>query len=142
MSKTIVARLLNWGDCQRGRSGGVMTARETRRASPYGGQGYQCMTNVVCNMMKMAAEGAKGGSRLQARLDFIDAAKVQRAYQKMTVRHQLLLKDLYVLGKSPNTICRLLSIKHTPGYHWNSELKAALDAMEKVIDPWAERKKD
>lgn len=129
----IVARLVNWGWCQRGRSGGVMTARETRR-SAYGGGGYTCMTNVVCNIMKEAASGPRPGKTVQSQMDFDDAAKIQRAYQRLSVRHQMLLKNLYVYGQSPNAICRQLSIRHTPGGHWNSALREAQEAIEDAAD--------
>lgn len=128
----IAARLINWGLCQRGKGGGVMATRETRGVS-YGGGGYRCMTHVVCNIMREAVKGPPGGSTSQSRLDFVDAGRIQSAWQCLSIRHQLLLKDLYVLDKSVNTICRQLSIKHTPGHHWNSELRAAQDAIELVV---------
>ena len=128
----IVARLENWGWCQRGRSGGAMITKETRSVSPYGGQGYKCMTNTVCNILRAAANGPAPSRTAQSRLDFNDAAIIQAAWQKLSIRHQLLLKDLYVFDKSVNTICRQLSIKHTPGHYWNTELKTAQDAINKI----------
>jgi hypothetical protein len=132
--KGIVARLINWGLCYFGRGGGAMSTKETRRVSPYGGQGYVCMTAVACNKMREAANGPKGGRVQQSRLDFQDAAKIERAWTQIGVRHQLILRDLYVLGKSVNTICRQLNIRHTPGIHWNTELAMALDAIEDIVD--------
>lgn len=132
--RDIVTRLINWGNCQRGRSGGAMPARETRRSSPYGGQGYKCMTGVVCNIMKEAALGPVGSKTAQSRLDFDDAAKIQRGFQRLHVRYQMLLKNLYVYGQSPNAICRQLSIRHSPGGHWNSALREAQDAIEDAAD--------
>ena len=136
MSRSIVTRLENWAACQRGRSGGggVMSSKETRRSSPYGGQGYKCMTDVVCNIMRQAMNGPTGGRTGHSRLNFDDAAVIQSAWQRLSIRHQLLLKDLYVLDKSVNTICRQLNIKHTPGYHWNRELAAAQQAIEDLTD--------
>lgn len=125
----IVARLENWGWCQRGRTGGAMISKETRSTSPYGGQGYKCMTNTVCTIMREAANGPAPSRTAQSRLDFNDAAIIQSAWQKLSIRHQLLLKDLYVFDKAVNTICRQLTIRHTPGHHWNSELKSAQDAI-------------
>jgi hypothetical protein len=130
----IATRLDNWGLCQRGKGGGVMAARETRRASPYGGQGYQCMTLVACNALRNRALGPAPGKTAQSKLDFKDAERIQDAWRRLSIKHQLLLKDLYVLDKSVNTICRQLNIKHTPGFHWNRELAAAQDAIEDIVD--------
>lgn len=128
----IVMRLQNWALCQRGRSGGrnAMVTRETRSTSPYGGQGYKCMTDVVCTIMREAAQGGVPGKRAASKMDFADAAIIQRAFLKLSIRHQALLKNLYVYGQSPNAICRQLSIKHTPGHHWNRELAEAQGAID------------
>jgi hypothetical protein len=67
-------------------------------------------------------------------MDFKDAAIIQRAYLQVSIKHQLLLKNLYVLGQTPNAICRQLSIKHTPGHHWNRELAEAQDAIDDVVN--------
>jgi hypothetical protein len=127
-------RLANWGLCQRGRGGGAMATRETRRTSPYGGQGYKCMTDVVCTIIRNAANGAPPGKKAAASMDFKDAAIIQRAYAQLSVKHQMLLKNLYVLGQTPNAICRQLSIKHTPGHHWNRALAEAQDAIDDVVN--------
>ena len=129
----IAARLINWGMCQRGRSGGAMVARETRRSSPYGGQGYQCMTAVVCGMLKAAAKGPSGGIPTQSRLDFGDASTINLAWQKLSPRHRLLLRDLYVLDRPVYVICRELNIRHWPGIHWNRELAVAQQAIEAAV---------
>lgn len=129
----IETRLINWGLCQRGRGGGSMAARETRRSSPYGGQGYTCMTDVVCNIMRAAAKGPAGGRTTQSKFDFEDAATINRAWQRVGPRHRLLLRDLYALGRPVNVICRELSIKHWPGIHWNREVSAAWDAIEDIL---------
>lgn len=131
--KGIVARLINWGHCYFGRRGGSMSTKETRSVSQYGGQGYVCMTAVACNRMREAANGPRGGRIPQSRLDFQDAAKIERAWSTLGTRHQLILRDLYVLGKSVNTICRQLDIRPTPGSHWNAELAKALDAIERGL---------
>lgn len=130
-NRDIVTRLENWAACQRGRRGGAMVARETRRSSPYGGQGYTCMTDVVCNIMRMAAEGPTGRSSVQSnKLDFDDAATITRAWQRCNIRHKTLLKDFYALGRPPHILCRELSIKHWPASHWNRELRQAQEAIE------------
>lgn len=131
--RDIATRLENWGACQRGRTGGAMVARETRR-SAYGGSGYTCMTAVVCNIMRMAAEGPTGRSSVQSnKLDFDDSATITRAWQQLKVRHKTLLKDFYALGRPVHILCRELDIKHWPASHWNRELRAAQDAIESVI---------
>jgi hypothetical protein len=135
---TIEQRLRNWGHCQRGKGGGSMSTRETRRVSPYGGQGYQCMTNVVCTLMREAANGPKGGAATQAKFDFADAATVNAAWLLLGVRHKLLLRDLYVLERPVNVICREMSIKHWPTSHWQRELQAARDAIESIVGKTAE----
>lgn len=133
-SQDIATRLANWGDCQRGKGGGVMATKETRRSSPYGGQGYKCMTLVVCNMMRMQAKGPTGGAPTQAKLDFEDAATIHRAWGGLCVRHKLLLRDLYALGRPVNVICREMDIKHWPASHFKGELLAAQAAIEKIVD--------
>lgn len=126
-------RLENWGHCQRGKGGGSMMARETRRVSPYGGQGYQCMTNVVCTLMREAASGPVGGAATQSKLDFADAATINAAWLVLPTRQKLLLRDFYALGRPVNVICREMSIKHWPASHWQRELGAAHAAIESVI---------
>lgn len=130
----IERRLENWGHCQRGKGGGAMMTRETRRVSPYGGQGYRCMTNVVCTMMREAANGPKGGAVTQSRLDFADSAVVSAAWLALAPRHKQLLRDFYVLDRRPNAICRVLNIKLWPTSHWTRELTAAQQAIQKIID--------
>lgn len=127
-------RLENWGLCQRGKGGGSMSTRESRSASPYGGQGYRCMTNVVCNIMRAAAQGPAGGAATQSKLDFEDAAAVNRAWSALGPRHRLLLRDLYALSRPVNVICRELSIRHWPASHWQRELGAAQAAIEAIIE--------
>lgn len=134
--REIDKRLENWGLCQRGKGGGSMSTRETRRISPYGGGGYQCMTNVVCNLMKEAAQGPTGGPASQAKLDFEDSAVINAAWLKLGVRHKLLLKDFYALGRRSNVICRELSIKHWPASHWQRELRAAQEAIQAFVGNW------
>lgn len=93
------------------------------------------MTDVVCTIMREAANGPKGGSYSQSKLDFNDAEKIDAAWRRLGIRHQLLLKDRYVLGKSIGTICRQLNIKQTPQqYNWNDELAAAQEAIEDIVD--------
>lgn len=133
----IATRLVNWGMCQRGRGGGAMLARETRRSSPYGGQGFKCMTAVVISNMRQAARGPAGGAATQSKLDFNDAEVINRAWQRIgdqQFKHKLLLRDYYVLGSSPNAICRNLDIKHWPLTHWQLELRAAQEAIEYLLD--------
>lgn len=130
----IERRLENWGHCQRGKGGGSMSARETRRVSPYGGQGYRCMTNVVCTLMREAASGPKGGAATQAKLDFADSAVINAAWLQLGPRQKLLLRDFYVLNTQQNVICRALNIKHWPASHWKRELAAAQEAVQKIID--------
>lgn len=131
--REIDKRLENWGLCQRGKGGGSMSTRETRRTSPYGGGGYQCMTNVVCNLMKEAAYGPAGGAASQAKLDFADAATINSAWLRLDVRNKLLLRDFYALARAPNGICRELSIKLWPASHWQRALRAAQEAIQEIV---------
>jgi hypothetical protein len=133
VDRDIATRLDNWGLCQRGKGGGSMSTRETRRTSPYGGSGYKCMTNVICNLMREAAHGPKGGAAAQSKLDFEDAATINRAWSELAPRFRLLLRDLYALGRPVNVICRELNIKHWPASHWKRELLAAHDAVERIV---------
>jgi hypothetical protein len=130
----IATRLENWGACQRGRSGGKMASKETRQTSPYGGQGYKCMTDVVCNIMRLAAHGPVGGASTQAKFDFGDSETVNAAWQKCEVRHSLILKYYYVYSKPDFVICRELDIKQWPATHFKRELLAAQLAIQKLID--------
>jgi hypothetical protein len=133
--KDIASRLVNWGLCQRGRGGGSMSTRETRRMSR-GGGGLVCMTAVVITLMRQAAHGPAGGATMQSNLDFHDAEVINRAWLRLGVRHKLLLRDLYALGRPVNVICRELSIKHWPASHWQRELLAAQDAIRGKLDSW------
>jgi hypothetical protein len=134
-------RLENWGYCQRGKGGGSMTTRETRRVSPYGGQGYRCMTNVVCTLMREAASGPAGGAATQSKFDFADAATINSAWQQLATRYKLLLRDFYVLARPVNVICREMSIKHWPASYWQRELRAAQTAIESILDGKTERQR-
>ena len=131
---TIDQRLTNWGHCQRGKGGGAMMTRETRRTSPYGGQGYKCMTNVVCTLMREAASGPVGGQATQSKLDFADAATINAAWLGLPTRQKLLLRDFYALGRPVNVICREMSIKHWPASHWQRELGAAQAAIQSMVE--------
>lgn len=131
--KSIEKRLDNWGLCQRGKGGGSMSTRETRRASPYGGQGYRCMTDVVCNIMRAAAQGPAGGPATQSMLDFEDAATINLAWAALGPRHRVLLRDLYALARPVNVICRELSIRHWPASYWRRELHDAHQAIEAIV---------
>jgi hypothetical protein len=133
LQRDIVTRLHNWGACQRGKPGGSMVARETRRSSPYGGQGYKCMTDVVCTMLRDAANGPKGGNRSASRLDFDDSRTIQAAWAKLTIRNQTLLKHHYVLERTWYVICRELDIKHWPPRHFDRELQVARDEIEQRL---------
>jgi hypothetical protein len=128
-------RLENWGHCQRGKGGGSMVTRETRRMSPYGGGGYQCMTNVVCTLMREAASGPVGGAATQSKLDFDDAATINAAWLRMPTRQKLLLRDFYALGRPVNVICREMNIKHWPASVWQRELSEAQAAIEAIVEP-------
>jgi hypothetical protein len=132
--RDIATRLQNWGLCQRGRSGGGMATRETRRGNPYGGQGYKCMTAVVCNMMREAAKGPAGGHSSQSRLNFVDGMIINEAWQKLEWKQKLLLRDYYVLNHSPNAICRLLDIPHWPARKFHNALQAAESAIKQLVD--------
>jgi len=132
-------RLENWGHCQRGKGGGSMLTRETRRVSPYGGQGYKCMTDVVCTLMREAASGPKGGPVTQSKLDFDDAATINAAWLILPTRQKLLLRDFYALGRPVNVICREMSIKHWPASHWQRELSAAQAAIQSLVEKNTER---
>lgn len=132
-TQDIAKRLDNWGLCQRGKGGGSMSTRETRRASPYGGQGYRCMTDVVCTIMRAAAQGPAGGPTSQSKLDFEDAATINRAWAALGPRHRILLRDLYALGRPVNVICRELNIKHWPALHWRRELHEAHEAIAAIV---------
>lgn len=129
----IVLRLENWGLCQRGRGGGAMATRETRRTSR-GGGGFTCMTDVVCNMMRIAATGPARGSVTQSRLDFEDAAVINRAWLQLPPRPKLLLRDHYALARPVNIICRELNIKHWPNIHWQRELLRAQEAINDIVN--------
>lgn len=132
--KDIGARLENWGKCQRtGSGGGVMHARETRSPSPYGGSGYQCMTGVVCNIMKMAANGPAGGGR-RSDLDYHDAAVIERAWVRLPIRPKMMLRLCYVLNSSPEYICRVMKIRRRPASDFTEELRAAQAAIESVTN--------
>jgi hypothetical protein len=138
---SIDKRLENWGYCQRGKGGGSMMTRETRRVSPYGGQGYKCMTNVVCTLMREAASGPVGGAATQSKLDFDDAATINAAWLVLPTRQKLLLRDFYALGRPVNVICRALEIKHWPASHWQRELHAAQAAIESLLEQNMERQR-
>lgn len=130
--RDLITRLFNWGACQRGKPGGSMVARETRRSS-YGGQGYKCMTDVICTMLRDAAHGPRGGSYTSSKLDFDDSRTIQAAWAKLTLRSQTLLKHHYVLERTWYVICRELDIKHWPARHFDKALEGARDEMESFL---------
>lgn len=132
-STPIKQRLENWGKCQHGGAGGgVMRTKETR--SGHGGGGYQCMTGVVCNMMKMAANGPAGSSRNRSNLDHHDAAVIERAWVRLPIRPKMMLRLCYVLNSSPEYICRTLNIRRRPAADFIEELRLAERAIEDMLD--------
>lgn len=110
-----------------------MAARETRCSSPHAGQGYRCMTEVVCSIMRMAAAGPVYNRKISARLDFTDAAEVQDAWRQLGPRHRVLLRDVYVLERAVPTLCRELNIRHWPASHFHRELQNAQEAIDKIV---------
>lgn len=126
-------RLENWGKCQKGGAGGVMSAKETRSRSAYGGSGYTCMTGVVCNIMKLAANGPAGSSRGRSQLDHHDAAVIERAWVRLPIRPKMMLRLCYVLNSSPDYICRTLKIRRRPAADFIEELRLAELAISKLL---------
>lgn len=135
-------RLENWGKCQRGgvgAGGGTMRAKETRSASPYGGQGYKCMTGVICNLLATSATGPAGWREARsdanrAGLDFEDAKLISAAWVRLPERPKSLLKWSYVLNSPPSVVCRKLGIRHWPASHFKQELAAAESEIQKLLD--------
>lgn len=136
MFSSLKQRLENWGKCQRGGAGGgLVRAKETRSASPYGGQGYKCMTGVICNMLETAATGPAGWRPMKSELlDRDDAKIVTSAWVRLSERPKAILKWCYILNKPPGEICRHLGIRQWPASHFKAELIAAEDAIQKLLD--------
>jgi hypothetical protein len=143
-------RLEIWGRFQRGgafKTGGTMSARETRSVSPYGGQGYQCMTAVVCNILASAAAGPagwsesnRGGAKLNKN-QHADVALITSAWLRLPERPKLVIKHAYVLNSPPVVICRKLLIPFFPASHFKRELDAAELDISKMLDTIAEENK-
>ncbi len=91
------------------------------------------MTGVVCNIMRMHAEGPKGGAATQSKLDFSDSATITEAWLICKVRHKTILKDFYALGRPVHILCRELDIKHWPASHWKKELLDAQNSISKLL---------
>lgn len=147
INKPIRDRLENWGKCQRGGTssgGGTMRAKETRSASPYGGQGYKCMTGVICNLLATSATGPSGWRETRSDanrsgLDFEDAKLVTDAWVRLPDRPKSLLKLCYILNSPPAVICRRLGIRHWPASHFKHELAVAESEIQKVLDMLQQR---
>lgn len=136
-------RLENWGRYQRGGNrpgGGGMRAKETRSASPYGGQGYKCMTGVICNVLATSATGpagwreTSGGMRSMTSSEIEDAKAVTSAFIRLPARQQSILRWCYVMNAQPAVICRKMGIRQWPASHFKAELFAAESAIEKLLD--------
>jgi hypothetical protein len=132
--KSIQARLENWGRCQRGATGGGMRAKETRSVSPYGGQGYKCITAVVCNILASGAVGKDGRTSTRSNLDFNDSEVITKAWLQMPDRQKTLLKWVYALNAPVLVICRRLEIRHWPASHFSRELKSAENIIQRIVD--------
>jgi hypothetical protein len=135
--KGIRERLENWGKFQRGGSGGgsAVRAKETRTASPYGGQGYQCMTGVICNLLATAANGQTGWKPVsRSTVDVDDAKRITMAFIRLNPRQQSILKWCYVFNAQPQVICRRLGIRAWPASHFLGELRSAENTIQKVLD--------
>lgn len=140
MMQNIRDRLENWGRYQRGGSrvgcGGTMRAKETRSTS-HGGGGWQCMTDVVCNIMRQSATGPAGWqetSRKMTSEEIADAKLVTSAYVRLPERQQSVLKWCYVLNAQPAVVCRKLGIPAWPASHFKRELFAAEDAIKNILE--------
>lgn len=133
--KTIQERLENWGRCQRGVAGGGMRVKETRSTSPYGGQGYKCMTAVVCSIMAAAATGEAGWRAAnRSTLDFTDSDLITKAWQKMPEKPRTLLKLAYALKTQEHVMCRQLNIRHWPASHLRRAKDEAENILQGIID--------
>lgn len=133
-------RLENWGKYQRGgnRAGaGGMHAKETRSASPYGGQGYKCMTGVICNILAASATGPAGwqrGGAPMTSVEIADAKLVTLAYITLKERAKDILRWCYVQNAQPAVICRKLGIQAWPASVFKRELEMAEANIAKVLD--------
>ncbi len=143
MRLSLKDRLENWGKYQRGgnRPGaGGMRAKETRSASPYGGQGYKCMTGVICNILATSAVGASGwketrsGTAAMSSAEIADAKLVTLAYITLKQRAKDVLRWCYVLNAQPAVICRKLGIQPWPASAFKRELETAEAEISKVLD--------
>jgi hypothetical protein len=137
-------RLENWGKYQRGgnRAGaGGMHAKETRSASPHGGQGYKCMTGVICNILATSATGPSGWRQSvpMTSEEIADAKLVTLAYITLKDRAKDVLRWCYVLNAQPAVICRKLGIQPWPASNFKRELEAAEDGIAKVLDSISQR---
>lgn len=116
-----------------------MRAKETRSASPYGGQGYKCMTGIICNVLATSATGPAGwretrkDSRAMVTAEIEDAKAVTAAWVRLPERQKSMLRWCYVLNKPPAEICRRLGIRQWPASHFKAELFAAENAIEKEL---------
>lgn len=128
--RTIKDRLNNWATVQRGGGGGPMAAKETRSGS---GSGGGCMTDVICTMMRQAANGGAASPGMRSDADHADAELVNRAWLLMRAEPKALLKWYYVHNKNPSEICRRLEIKHYPRKVFDNALGAAEDAIEVLL---------
>lgn len=138
--KSIRDRLENWGRCQRGAAGGGMRAKETKSVSPYGGQGYKCMTAVVCNILASAAVGDAGWHNTnRSNLDFADSEIITKAWLEMPDRPKTILKWVYALNSPVQVVCRRLEIRHWPASHFRAALKSAENIIQRIIDNQRDR---
>lgn len=132
-------RLENWGRYQRGgnRAGaGGMRAKETRSASPYGGQGYKCMTGVICNILATSATGPSGWKQTtpMTSAEISEAKLVTLAYITLKERSKEMLRWCYVLNAQPAVICRKIGIPTWPASNFKRELETAEAEISKVLD--------
>lgn len=139
MIHSLKDRLENWGRFQRGGNrvgGGGMRAKETRSASPYGGQGYKCMTGVICNILASSATGPAGWRRgvPMTSEEIADAKLVTLAFITLKERSKAILRWCYVQNAQPAVICRKMGISPWPASNFKRELEAAESEIALVLD--------
>lgn len=92
-------------------------------------RGSDCMTGAICDDMRKNSGLVREGHSGMARIDDLDAVRIELGMRKLTVGHRLLLNWCYIEQARPEVICRKMSI---PSSEFVERFRAAQEAIEEV----------
>ena len=80
------------------------------------------------------AASIKSGRAPDDEVALVDAMKMDHAIEALSVEHSIILRQCFVLGESPEIICRALGIPTRPAMIFVDRVYAAVIALENSLE--------